>query len=369
MRTGRPLSEIAAELERQTKNRKDYLADQGAIEAKVVDGTVVLDGFNGKPVGVRPFAHQQLADHLGIPRKYYETMREQQPQLLTENINVWLKENAGEKRMVRVIDGEARGILSSKYRPLDNYDLASIILPKFRELSAQVTSVELTETRFYIKAILPSLSEPLPEGLAWGEGHNRVAGPDGKGRLVAALVATNSEVGAGTLKIEPSVFTSTCTNLMILTAAAMRKYHVGRSFDAAENFEIYRDETREADDIAFWLKVKDVVASAFSVDHFKAAVKQIREASKEAIVSQDLPKVVEVTVKRLALPESATGTILTHLARGGDLSKWGLSSAVTATANDFPDYEGATELERAGGKIVALAPPDWKAIANAGVAA
>ena len=52
-----------------------------------------------------------------------------------------------------------------------------------------------------------------------------------------------------------------------------------------------------------------------------------------------------------------------HLIRGGDLSAWGLANAVTRTAEDVPDYDRATELEAAGGRVIELAPADWKAIA------
>lgn len=367
MKTGRSLQAIAAELERQLDTRKDYLAPQGQIVAKVVDDAeVVLDGFNGTPVKITPFAHRQIADHLGIPQKYYDRMREGTPRLLAENVNTWLQEDGNQKRMVRTLDGQARAFLSPRYRTLDNFDLASAVLPTLLDHQVEVVSAELTDTRFYIKGILPSLSEELPEGMTWGQGHGMVGRT---GRLVAAIVISNSEVGAGTLRVEPSVFTTWCTNLAIMQQAAMKKYHVGRTWESDAGYEIFRDETREADDRAFWLKVKDVTLAAFNGDTFAAAIAQIRDAAKEPIVSMDLAKVVEVTTKRLALPESAQGGILAHLARGGDLTKWGLSSAVTATANDWPSYEGATDLERAGGTVLAMAGRDWDLVSQAGAVA
>lgn len=362
MRTGRSLQQIAAELERQVETRKDYIAPQGAIEAKVIDSAIVLDGFNGQALPIKPYAHKQLADVLGIPGRYYDRMQIEQPALLADNINTWLHADPENKRMIRTLDGQARAVLSPKFRPLDNFDLAQAVLPKLMDLGVEVMSAELTETRMYIKGILPALSDELPEGMTWGHGHGMI-GRDG--RLVAAIVISNSEVGAGTLRVEPSVFTTWCTNLAIMKSAAMKKYHVGRSFEADANWEVFRDETREADDRAFFLKVADVTNAAFDVETFRAAIAQIREAGKEPITSTDMPKVVEVAVKRLALPLDTAGSILTHLARGGDMTKWGLSSAITATANDYRDYEGATDLEHAGGEVLALSGRDWTAIAAA----
>ncbi len=368
MKPGLSLQQIAAELERQVATRKDYIADQGKLQAVVKDAEVVIDGFNGQALQVNPYAHKQFADVLGIPARYYDRMQAEQPQLLAANINGWLKADPEHKRMIRTLDGRVRAVLSPKYRPLDNFDLASAVLPKLFEMGVQVQSAQLTETRMYIKAILPDLSDTLPAGMTWGNGHNAVAEYRGNkpGLVVAAIVISNSDVGAGTLRVEPSTFTTWCTNLAIMKAAAMKKYHVGRSFSADdESLEVYRDETRAADDRAFFMKVADVTAAAFDKDVFRAAVAQIREAAADPITSKELPTVVEVAVKQLALPPSTSGSILTYLAQGGDMSRWGLASAITATANNFDDYEGATQLERAGGDVLALSPADWKHIAAA----
>jgi len=45
------------------------------------------------------------------------------------------------------------------------------------------------------------------------------------------------------------------------------------------------------------------------------------------------------------------------------LSAWGLANAVTRTAEDAADYNRATELEAAGGRVIELPAPDWMAIA------
>jgi hypothetical protein len=361
MKTGRTLQELAKELERQQASKKDYLAPQGSLVAVADEKDVKLTGFNGDALTITPYAHGQLSQHLDIPRKYYDRMRTDQPALLAQNVNTWLQADAQNKRMVRTLDGRVRGFLSSKFRPLDNYDLAETVLPGLMHLQAEIVSCELTETRMYVKAILPGLSDQLPAGMEWGKGHSRVSG-----KICSAITVRNSEIGAGTLSIEPGIFTPWCTNLAGLEMASMKKYHVGRSFDVDASYEVFRDETRQADDRAFFLKVRDVVAVAFSKESFQAAVAMARRAAETPIVSTDLPKVIEVTVKRLALPEAMAGTILGHLSAGGELTQWGLSSSITRTANDLDDYEIATEFEKAGGKVLALEGADWHALATAG---
>lgn len=369
MKSGRSLTDLAAELERQATTRKDYLAAQGAVEAVVVENTdantpantLMLAGINGGPLTITPYAHGQLADHLGIPKKYYDRMAIEQPALLASNINTWFKADPENKRMLRTLDGKVRAVLSPKFRALDNYDLAQAVLPTLIENKVQITSCELTETRMYIKGILPELSDEIPAGLTLGQGHNAVD----RGTVVAAVVISNSDIGAGTLRVEPSVFTTFCTNLAVLADAAMKKYHAGRANQADETWQVFADETRRADDAAFWMKVRDITKAAFDAKQFKAAVERIRRAADKAIVVDDLPKVVDLTVEQLALPPAMSGGILKALAAGGDLTQWGLSSAITRMANTADDYELATQLERAGGQVLAMPDPDWKRIAGA----
>lgn len=366
MKSGRSLQDLASELQRQADSRKDYIAPQGAVDAVVVDGDVQLAGFNGGTMPITPYAHGQIADVLEIPKRYYDRMAATQPELLADNIRTWLRADADNKRMIRTLDGRVRAVMSPKYRPLDNFDLANAVLPVLLDRKVDILSCELTETRMYIKGILPDLSDELPAGLAWGTGHNAVGGGGmDRGKIVSAIVISNSDVGNGTLRVEPSCFTAWCTNLAIMKDAAMRKYHVGRAHEADADWQVFRDETRQADDRAFWLKVADVTRAAFDEKFFRQAIARIRKAAEMPIESDDLPKVVELTVEQLALPPASSAGILKHLAAGGDLSQWGLSSAVTRVANDAADYEVATQLERAGGEILALPAAQWAKLTRA----
>lgn len=372
MNKGIDLVALATELERRKDHTKDYIAQQGALEMIVgeddsaPDQTVVaLDGLNGGPAAIKPHAHSQLADELGIPKRYYDRMLTEQPELLAENVNTWLKRGADTKRMVRTLDGEVRAILSSSYRPLDNSDLAEAVLPVLVGKGAQVVSSALTETRMYVKAILPGLSDEIPEGLVLGEGHNFLR----KDTVVAGIVISNSEVGMGAVRVEPMVFKTRCTNLMIISESKLRKYHVGKdqglSLEGAGIEELLKDETKRVRDAAFWNTVRDVVESAFNIERFRVHVERMRQAAGEAITTGDLPKVVEVVTERLALPAAVNNSVLKALAAGGDLTQWGLLNAYTNVANNTPDYELATQLERAGGQILELPKQDWKAIAQA----
>ena len=57
--------------------------------------------------------------------------------------------------------------------------------------------------------------------------------------------------------------------------------------------------------------------------------------------------------------------MLRHLILEGDLSADGLDNAITHFSQDVDDYDRATELEALGGKLIELAPGDWKEVAHA----
>ncbi len=371
MKSGKSIVAIATELERQMETRKDYVAKQGALTAVPIQGEaggfkpkdIALTGVNGKPLELTTYAHSQFAAALEIPQKYYDKMRVAQPELLANNINTWLKADPERRRMIRTLDGKVRANLSDRYRPLDHFDLAHASLPALQEAGAQIVSAEVTDLRFYIKAIFPTLSTELPEGFKYGDGQHKFLDKD---LVIATVTISNSEVGAGSLKVEAGFYKTRCTNLAIFADAGMKKYHVGRSavaeLDSA--VELFTDETRKADDKAFWMKVRDIVKASCNREIFLSQVEKMRAATTDRIVSTDLPQVIEITRKKFGLPELLQGELLTHLIQGQDLTRWGLLNAVTRAAEDQPNYDFATELERAGGKILELAPTEWKAIAG-----
>jgi hypothetical protein len=141
-----------------------------------------------------------------------------------------------------------------------------------------------------------------------------------------------------------------------------RRRRRARGLDAIENArEYFRDETRAADDRAFFLKVTDAVGALFDPARFTARLDQYRAAGERRIEA-DPVRVVEATARRLTLTEGEKSAVLQHLIRGGDLSAWGLANAVTRTAEGVPDYDRATELEAAGGRVIELPVADWRAI-------
>jgi uncharacterized protein (DUF1778 family) len=68
MKTGRTLTELAIELERQSETKKDFIASTEVLE--MTDKAEITLEDNA-PLSVTEHAHTQIAARLDIPAKYY----------------------------------------------------------------------------------------------------------------------------------------------------------------------------------------------------------------------------------------------------------------------------------------------------------
>jgi len=205
MKQGKTLTELAVEIERQKDSKHDYIAESRAFTLQDNGRTMEIEGVG--PFGLTQHARQQLATKLDIPLAYFDRLQDKHPALLAQNVNE-LARREPQRNMVRTLDGNIRGFLSDRFRPLDNFDLADAVLPIITEYKGEgleVASCEITETRMYIKVLLPWLDRelPVPEGLKMGVGHNWFIR-----KIIGSMVISNSEVGAGALNIIPACLRS-----------------------------------------------------------------------------------------------------------------------------------------------------------------
>lgn len=357
MYAGKTLVEFAHEVERREKAKRDFVAAPLQMSVKTNGYPAVLELDDVGQFQMTPLAHRQLGNHLNIPAKYYDRLLDQHPDLWQETTNTLLGRDGG-RRMVRTLDNQVRAILSDRYRPIDNAQIAEAVLPVLQEQPVmRIESADVTDKRMYIKAVFPRLEAIVKR-----------QGPDDHRRVdetvQAGLVVSNSEVGLGAVLVEPMIFRLICVNGLIMETA-IRRTHVGRVLDTEGNgSQWFRDETVKADDRAMMLKLQDVVRGSLSDETFRAHVDKLSDATAEKLEG-DPVKAVEEVSRRLDFTETEQGSVLRHLVDGGDLSRWGLVNAVTRTSQDASDYDRATDLERAGGRVLELDRSDWKAIAQA----
>jgi hypothetical protein len=359
MKAGSSLVDVATRVDHLRRHARDFLARPTQIRlssASTGPSLVLDDGTGALSFGVNDIVHDQLADYAGIPLPYYKRMLTEAPDLLAANANTWLAKGDG-RRLVRTAlsDAEkpvARAFLSDRYRPLDHFQLMEAVLPLLNEQGVRIESCALTEKKLYLKAVSQRFIGEVKVGDS----------------VQAGIIVANSEVGYGSVSIQPIIFTLRCTNGMIVEDSSLRQHHVGRRHGDPGDGDIQHllsDETRTADDRAFFLKVRDVARAALDEGVFRRQLDRLKAAAGTPITNPALNQVVEVTSRRFGLSEHEGAGVLSHLIRGGDLSQWGLVSAVTRFSQDVADYDRATELERIGGRLVELPKADWARISSA----
>ena len=349
MKTGRSLQEVMLELDRQNKAKKDYIGSAQALRL-YEDGQTFEIGSMGeaRQFGTTRLFHRQGASALGIPAKYYDLMQSRKPELLAQNVNAWFgdRENS---YMIRTMDygagRMARALLSDRYRRIDNMEIASAVLPLFAGSDQyEVVSSEVTENRLYLKIVNRRLEMAVVPGDI----------------VQAGVMISNSEVGLGSVSVQPLVYRLVCTNGMVVNDMGERKNHVGRAAKAVDDsFHIYSDETMEAEDKAFLLKLRDVTLAAIEESRFAQVVGRLKEAASIPITGK-VTEVVELTARAYGINSDEQDSVLQHLIAGGDLSQYGLSNAITRASQDVESYDRATTLEGIGWQVAAMPAVQWK---------
>lgn len=333
---GKSIQEVAVELNRQLGTKHDFIVPTSFLQ--MTELGLLANKKSDNKLEVSDYAHNQIAQHMGIPTAYYKRMRAEEPGLLSHNVNTWMaKQEPNTKRLIRVLDGKARAYLSDKYLPIDNWDVLNCLLPQINEAGCEIISAEVTESKLYVKALAP-----------------KIQGEIKKGDIVqAGLIIQNSEIGAGRVQISPLMYRLVCTNGLIVNDMAVRRNHVGRRVkdEDVEANGIYSRETIALDIAAFLSKAKDTVKAVLDQTVFNKIVDKARIAAGESI--ENVEECIEDVTSKYGLSEVERGGILASMIRGGDMSKWGLVNAVTATAHEVVEnYDRSVELETIGGQIL-----------------
>ena len=355
MKSGLTIESLAAEILRQKDAKEDYMVDTQFLQMDASGDDVVLRVLDEnkddqiEPLDIGEIAHRQIGTHLSIPAKYYAKMLAEKPELLCANVNSWM-EDAPSKRMLRVLDGKARAFLSNRYLRLDHYEIVTAILPILGEMpDAQFESCQITEGRLYIKVVNPRLQAEVTPGDI----------------VQSGLIISNSEVGLGSVTVQPLVYRLVCSNGMIVNDAATKRNHIGRANNSDENFLLYSEKTLKADDHAFLLKIQDTVRAAVDEAQFTRVVGMMQDASSAQMNTADVPGLVKLASRGFGITESEESGVLQHLIEDGNLTLYGLSNAVTRFSQDVESYDRATDLEGIGYNILTMPTNTWNRLNRA----
>ena len=342
---GLNINELAKKITDQAEKKVDMVVDSRSMQLLPVEqddvttnAPVLMSIDDSKQMEITSTAHRQLATRLQIPYAYYERVMNNNPVLLAENVNNWLGQTQN-KRMIRTYQSDGstvwdlmRADLSNKYLTFDNEDVAEAVLPVMFDEQLEIISSNVTEKKLYIKAVTDKLT-----------------GEIGRGDVVrGGVIVSNSEVGYGSVNVQAFIERLVCMNGMI-AETSFRRRHIGASHDITDLLS--RDTLNKTSE-ALVGQVQDVVRNVLSNEGFNNVLGKLRETTETEIAKPI--DAVEIIQKQFRFTEDEKDSVLNHLIKGGDTTKWGLTNAVTRASQDLEDYDRATEFEKFGWDVANL---------------
>lgn len=342
--------EFTGELARRRETKKDYLADTSLMEVDYVTSPASprlnVGGSVSESFSLSSHAQKQISTRLRVPWRYYQRMRDQHPDLLQDSVNGLLHREP-ETRMLRTLDGEARAFLSPRFRRLDDDQLAETVLPLFDDLDVDVeeSSFGLTNTSMFMKVVSRRLEREVRKG----------------DPVKSGLVISNSEVGAGKMRVMPLIYRLVCSNGLVASKAIgrMERKHLGPEKKiAALAGELPRPVGGDDD---LWTDVIDLTKKAADADIFNGLVGQMADASKRTFEAAPATVVDRVGAQQ-RLAQSEREGIAARLLSNGDRSLYGLVNAFTRYAQDVDSYERSIELEEVAGELLDMPGSQWEKV-------
>jgi hypothetical protein len=369
--------EMLRKIVNDDQRKIDLLADTRKMSASVEDGKVLVsvdrpDG-SAQTFALNDHALGQVSNDLTIPKRYFDRMRSDAPDLLVTNVNHWLAHEPN-RRMLRgyePLEGEQYGVgrafVSSGYKRLDYIEIARRIFPVFKDIPGLTFhNAQITDTRLYLRAVLPSVQFDInpdfrPQGHVPGEYVRATNGLKVGDILQAGIEIRDSEVGSGQLEINPFVFRLICINGMVVREFGTQRRHVGKRIS---DEEFYKDDTLAADDNAFWLKARDDAAAVLSEVRFSEIARSLGEKIHGDKIVAPVAATAELA-QRFSLSEVERDAVLRNLVSAGDFSQWGALNAVTAAAKTVESFDRQVELEEIGWDVGQLNAREWANVAIA----
>ena len=355
MKEGKTLQQLATQVQTERDLARDYRVPQSMLRMNSELNLETVGQKNPLVIKPRELMHGQIADKLGVPTRYYNRMMTEAPELLRENVNTWLG-RTGERRFIRTLAHndtgaenfgrfDGRAFLGSGYKPLDNFDMMSALIPPLLGSGLQVKSSEITERRLYMQLVTEKI-QAVVQRMVPGT-HERINDP-----IQMGLVVSNSEVGCGALSIQVLVYRLVCTNGLIVgeDLPGFRRIHLGGQFTADDG--ILKDETKRLTDAAVWAQARDVITAAVQQTTLNGIADRLNGIAR--VMLPDPEKAIELVARKFDLGEDERKGVMRNLIAGGDVSQWGLTNAVTALANEAESYDRTIDLETIGGKVAAL---------------
>lgn len=258
----------------EAERPKDYIVptDSFNFRAASPDQLVIDIGKNGdvKTLSLHPHALSQGVEKTNIigtstARNLMAQQEGWATELLADALNRTYTNIDRDRMLVREVNGQARGILTDKYKRLDSGPILESFVRDTQNFGAVPTFGQVYDTKVTLTMTLPTVFDPIPT--------------DPKGLCVVGATLKNSDYGDGALDLRFFILRLICLN-GAMREDAYRKIHIGKRLD--ENFA-FSEETYRLDTLAAISAMSDVTKALFNPAKINAEMAMIRRASETEV--------------------------------------------------------------------------------------
>jgi hypothetical protein len=285
-------------------------------------------------------AFEQLVERAGVPTAYARRLDAAEAEadgtswehrLLEYTLDQHYRHQGG-RYLVRSVGGQARGILSDKFRRLDSRPLLDAFLGEAQKVGAVPFEGVASDVRVSVRAIIPTVHEPVP-----GE------------FMVFGLSWQNSDYGAGMYGVSAFVLRLLCLNAAI-GESVLKQVHLGKRLPEELTFS---QQTYELDTRTMISATRDVIGNILAPKAIEARLDAVRQAhAQETSWNAAFKKVGQLLSKGEAqrAKEAFEGPDNVMLPEGKTALRF--SNALSWIANQTEDADRKIELQRIAGAVL-----------------
>lgn len=295
---------------------------------------------------IHPWAFGQIAEHARIPKNYVQYLMSLSEvihkghyhrwgaKLAVENLNeLFLHMPPAEKRLIRSVEKQTRGFLSTKYKRRHPGYLLDGFIGACRKFDLLPYVASATDTRHMVRAVLDGIVEPVPNEC-----------------LGIGVVYSESPYGNGATAVSIFVERMWCTNTAVLSTD-LRSTHLGSRL--SDDFA-WSEETYLADTRATVHQMQDLLEAYVS----PASLRRLSDTVRLAHETKIEPKQLEAFIKKNLSKEDAEA--VGECYRSADVEMlpagntiWRASNALSFFANKVEDEDKKFDLQKLAGQLLA----------------
>lgn len=314
------------------------------IDIEAVRGELEVQSPNGDLHHLIPtkWAHGQIAEKTGIRKEYYDRIKTEsvtakdKMDIYGANLNYWFH-NYPKVVLVRQFEKELIGFLSDKYRIIDNYDVAMIVLKGVADKMKQ-TGHQMRMKHAYVTQMSMSYTVYDEDSEVTIPGK-----PDEKYWL--GLSIKNSEVGYTAFQVAPLVVRKVCSNGLIRENPYVKRHIGSRGTEG----DIWSEKTKTVESELVMNQVKDMVDYALDKEKVQTYLNKLGSLSDIPID----PTAVEASAIAFKITQDEAEAIMSALERN---TAFDYVQSMSAYANSVmmnsDNPERATELQKIAGSAV-----------------